>query len=184
MRLTIKRVLIGVVGLACLAIIAWVALFVYMLMPPLRSFSRMHENLPTVSVEAGDTVYCRMRYCDFRFPLPSDVHILRTNLDGGGFDTINGAIYVVGPDGGPVNMRSYAEFLQKKHWNVTVGSGAGCEDVTNNIPDVPFVSSSGVIHYPIFEQMGAGSANQEGGVITIETEYGMTKIRFSYFGDY
>ncbi|MGA2788703.1 MAG: hypothetical protein ABSF60_14375, partial [Verrucomicrobiota bacterium] len=70
MRPTIKRALIGMVGLACLAIIAFVALFVYMLMPPLRSFSRMHENLPTVSVEIGNTVYCRMRYCDFRFPLP------------------------------------------------------------------------------------------------------------------
>ena len=180
----VKRIFIGIVGLACLTIIAYVGLVVYMLMPPLRSFSRAHEKLPAISVENGDTIYCRMRYCDFRFPLPSNMHIVRTNLDGGGFDTINGAIYVVGPNGGPVNMRGYAEFLQKKHWNVTVGSGVGCEDVTNNIPDVPFVSSGGVIHYPLFDQMFAGSTDQEGGGIIVETEDRMTKIRFSYFGDY
>jgi hypothetical protein len=184
LRPIIKRILIGVVGLACLAVFAFVALIVFVMMPPLRSFSLTHEKLPAVYVETGGTVYCRMRYCDFRFPLPSNVHIVWTNLDGGGFDTINGAIYVVGTNGGPVNLRDYAEFLQKKHWNVSVGSGAGCEDVTNNVPDVPFVSSSGVIHYPLFEQMGAGSADQEGGGIVVETEDSMTKIRFSYFGDY
>jgi hypothetical protein len=32
--------------------------------------------------------------------------------------------------------------------------------------------------------MGAGSADQEGGGIVVETEDSMTKIRFSYFGDY
>jgi len=180
----LKRIFIGVAVLACLAPIAFVALIVFMTMPPLRSFSRAHEKLPAVAVETAGTVYCRMGYCDFRFPLPGNVRIVRTNLDGGGFDTINGAIYVVGPDGGPVNVRSYAEFLQKNHWNVTVGSGDGCPDVTNSCPDVPFVSSGGVIHYPLFDQMFAGSADQVGGGIIVETESRMTKIRFSYFGDY
>ncbi len=125
-----------------------------------------------------------MRYCDFRFPLPGNVQILRTNLDGGGFDTIGGAIYVVGPDGGPVNTREYAETLQKKYWNVTVGSGVGCPDVTDNCQDVPFASSNGVIHYPLFDEISAGSVDQPGGGITVGTEDRMTKIRFSYFGDY
>jgi len=83
-----------------------------------------------------------------------------------------------------MSVRSYAEFLQKNHWNVTVGSGVGCPAVTNNCPDVPFVSSSGVIHYPLFDQVFAGQAEQEGGSIIIETGDSMTKIRFSYFGDY
>jgi len=122
--------------------------FVYAMMPPLRSFSRMHEALPTVSVEAGDTVYCRMRYCDFRFPLPDKVRIVRTDPVSGGFDTINGTIYLVGSDGGPVPMRAYAELLQRKHFDVSVADGTGCECCTN-VPDVPFVSTGRVIHYPI-----------------------------------
>jgi nitrogen fixation NifU-like protein len=51
-----------------------------------------------------------------RFPLPSHGHIVRTNLDSGGY--FNGAIYVVGTNGGPVNLRDYAEFLQRKNWPV------------------------------------------------------------------
>lgn len=179
-----KRVLIGIAGLVCLAAVAFAALIVYVVMPPIRSFSRMHEKLPAVSIENGDTVYCRMRYCDFRFPLPDKAHVVRTDPVTGSADTINGTIYVVGPDGRPMSVRSYAEFLQKNHWNVTVGSGVGCPAVTNNCPDVPFVSSSGVIHYPLFDQVFAGQAEQEGGSIIIETGDSMTKIRFSYFGDY
>lgn len=178
-----RRILISIVVFFCFAVIAVIG-YATLGMPILRSLLRAHEKLPAVFVENGGTVYCRMQYCDFRFPLPSNVHILRTNIESGGFDTINGAIYVVGTNGIPVNPRAYAEFLQKKNWNVTVGSGAGCESVTNNCPDVPFVSSSGVTHYPLFDQIFAGSADQEGGSIIVETEDSMTKIRFSYFGDY
>jgi len=184
MKPCLKRIFIGVAALACLAVIAFAALVVSVMMPPLRSFSRTHEKLPAVFVENGSTVYCRMKYCDFRFPLPSNVHIVGTNLESGGFDTINGAIYVIGTNGVPISLRNYAEFLQKRRWNVSVGSGAGCPDVTNNCPDVPFDSSSGVIHYPLFEQMFADSADQEGGSVIAETTNGITKIRFSYFGDY
>jgi len=184
MKPILKRILIGIAGLVCLATIAFVALIVFAMMPPFRSFSRVHEKLPAVYVETGATVYCRMKYCDFRFPLPNNVHIVWTNLAGGGFDTINGAIYVVGTNGGPINLRAYAEFLQKKHWDVTTGSGAGCESVTNNCSDVPFVSSSGVIHYPLFDEIYGSSSNQKGGIIIAGTENSMTQIRFSYFGDY
>jgi hypothetical protein len=65
-----------------------------------------------------------------------------------------------------------------------MGSGVGCPAVTNNCPDEPFVSSGGVIHYPLFDQVFAGQPEQDGGGIIIETEDSMTKIRFSYFGDY
>jgi len=170
------------VGLACLAIIAFVALFVYMLMPPLRSFSRMHENLPTVSVEIGNTVYCRMRYCDFRFPLPKGAHIVQTNIDSGGFDTINGTIYVAGTNGGSVNMRDYAELLQKRHFSLGIADASGC--CPANIPDVPFINAGKVIHHPVLSDYSAGSIDQVGGVLQIGIVSNMTQIRFSYFGDY
>lgn len=179
-----KRVLIGIAGLICLAAIAFVILVVYVLMPPIRSFSRMHEKLPAVSIENGDTVYCRMRYCDFRFPLPDKAHIVRIGSVTGGADTINGAIYLVGPDGGPIKMRAYAELLQRKHFDAAPCDGSGCSDVTNNMADVPFVSNGKVIHYPLFDDFWASSSNQVGGSIEVVRLDGMTKIRFGYFGDY
>src|SRR5665213_243250 len=94
MKLVLKRVLLGVAGLVCLAAITFAALIAYAMTPPLRSFSRMHETLPRVSVEAGDTIYCRMRYCDFRFPLPEQARIIQTDSVTGGFDAVNGAIYL------------------------------------------------------------------------------------------
>ena len=185
MNSTAKRVLIGTSALVLsAAIVSPVVLILYVLTPPIRSFTRMHENLPAVSIENGDTIYCRMRYCDFRFPLPAKASIVRSDPVTGGADTINGAIYVVGPDGRPISVRSYAEFLEKNHWNVTMASGVGCPAVTNDCPDTPFVSSKGVIHYPLFDQVFAGQAEQEGGGIIIETGDIMTRIRFSYFGDY
>ena len=180
----LKRILIGVGALACLAVFAFIALIVLVMMPPLRSFSRTNEKLPAVSVETGDTVYCRMRYCDFRFPLPDKARVVWTNIDDGGFDTIHGSIYVIGSDGNPINLRNYAEFLQNKNWNVSVASGDGCPDVTNNMRDIPFISPKSVTHYPLFENFGASSTKQEGGLINAETKNGVTKISFSYFGDY
>jgi hypothetical protein len=180
----VKRVVVGIAGLACLAVLAFVGLIVYVMMPPFRSYSRMHEKLPSVSIENGDTVYCRMRYCDFRFPLPDKAHIVNIDPVTGGADTINGAIYLIGPDGGPVKMRAYAELLQKKHFDAAPCDGSGCPDVTNHMADVPFVSDGKVIHYPLFDDFWAGSSNQVGGSIEVVRLDGMTKIRFGYFGDY
>jgi len=182
MRPIIKRVLIGVVGLACLAVIAFVALVVYVMTPPFRSFSRAHENLPIVSVEAGDTVYCRMRYCDFRFPLPKGADIVQTNIDSGGFDTINGTIYVAGTNGGSINMRAYAELLQKMHFSLSIADASGC--CPTNMPDMPFINEGKVIHYPVLSDFSASSIDQVGGVLQIGIVSNVTQIRFSYFGDY
>ena len=180
-----KRILIGMGGLILSAVIVSpVVLILYLLMPPIRSFSRMHENLPAVSIENGDTVYCRMRYCDFRFPLPDKAHIVKIDPVTGGADTINGAIYLVGPDRGPVKMRAYAELLQRKHFDAAPCDGSGCPDVTNNMADVPFVSGGKVIHYPLFDDFWASSSNQVGGTIEVSVADHMTKIRFGYFGDY
>jgi hypothetical protein len=184
MKPIVKHVVIGIAGLACLAVLAFAGLFVYATMPPFHSFSRVHEKLPAISVENGDTLYCRMRYCDFRFPLPDGAKIVKTNTLTGGADMIDGAIYLVGPNGGPVKMREYAELLQKKHFDAAPADGNGCPCVTNYMPDVPFVSNGKVIHYPLFDNFGASSKDQEGGTIDVSIEGRMTKIRFSYFGDY
>jgi len=125
-----------------------------------------------------------MRFCDFRFPLPDNALVVWTNIDGGGFDTINGSIFIQRTNGGSVDLRHYAEFLQQKKWEVSVASGFGCPDVTNNQPDEPFVSPRGVTHYPLFEGFGASSSKEAGGGIQVETTNGMTQIHFSYFGDY
>ncbi len=184
MKPMFKRALIGFASLVCLAAAA-LAGFVfygfYKMKPP---FNRVDEKLPTITVENGDTIYCRMRYCDFRFPLPDAAKIVRTGPVTGGADTIDGAIYLVGSNGGPVKMRAYAELLQKKHFDAAPADGSGCPDVTRNMPDVPFVCAGKVIHYPLFDDFGASSRDQEGGRIDVSTKDRMTKIRFSYFGDY
>ena len=184
MKPKVKRVAIVITGLAALAVIAFIGLIVYVMMPPLRSFSRMHEKLPTMTVENNDTLYCRMQYCDFRFPLPAGARIVRTDPLTGGADTINGAVYLAGPDGGPVNMRAYADLLQKKQFDAAPTDGSGCPAVTNNMPDVPFVCAGKVIHYPLFDDFGASSRSQAGGRIEVRIEGRLTQIRFSYFGDY
>lgn len=153
--------------------------------PPLNVndlISRSSEQLPAVIVQPAGIVYCRMRYCDFKFPLPEQACLVQTNLAGGGFDTIDGAIYVVGTNGAPVNMRAYAEFLRKNHWAVTVESGLGCGCCTNS-PDVPFSGADGLVRYPQFDEFQALSTRQPGGLILVGTESGATRIRFSYFGD-
>jgi hypothetical protein len=170
MNLIAKRVLIGIARLFCLAAIAFVGLIAYVMTPPIRSFSRMHEKLPSVSVESGDTVYCRMRYCDFRLPLPDRAHIVRIDPVTGRDDTVNGAVWPVGPDGGPIEMRAYAELLQRKHFQVSPADGSGCPDVTNNMPDVPFVDAGTVIHYPLFDDFGASSSKPEGGRLRQESK--------------
>jgi hypothetical protein len=183
MKPIFKRFLIGVGILAALAVLAFVALVIRLMMPPLSSFARANEKLPAVIIENGNTVYCRMKSCDFRFPLPDKSHVVWTNIDDGGFDTIHGSIHVIGTDGGPINLQKYAEFLRDKNWDVNVASGFGCPDVTNNMKDIPFVTPKGVTHFPLFEDFGATSSKDEGGVIDAQTENGITKIRFSYFGD-
>ena len=53
---------------------------------------RLREtNLPRIMVEHGNTIYCRMKADDFRFPLPSSSRA--TNLVvTGGFDTVDGSV--------------------------------------------------------------------------------------------
>lgn len=172
----------GFAGLVFLIVVGFIVaadLFAFHEMTP--PFNRVNEHLPIVSFENGDTVYCRMRYCDFRFPLPKDGRIVQTNIESGGFDTINGSICVVGTNGGPVNIRDYATVLQEKRFHLDIADASCC--AATNVPDVPYVVGHKVIHYPLFSSFSAGSENQDGGVLQIEVTDSVTQIRFSYFGD-
>jgi hypothetical protein len=171
--------------LVCPALVIHLVFFdTYAMNGDIRALQRTNEKLPTVNIQNGDTVYCRMRMCDFSFPLPDGARVVRTNIDDGGGDTINGEVYVAGPMGGPVNMRAYAEQLEKKDFVAAPCDGTGCPEVTNHMADVPFVSGRDVIHYPLFNDFTASSKNPEGGFMEISVESNLTEIKFGYFGDY
>ena len=124
--------LISIVVLFCLASpflhfpINWTKRFVSGQHPfggsPIHTAS--HENLPSVVVESGRTICCRMELCDFRFPLPHGVHVAQTDSVSGGADTIKGAIYVTNADGGTVDLRAYARLIHRDGFRVSdYGSG-------------------------------------------------------------
>jgi hypothetical protein len=185
MKPIVKRIFIGVAGLACFAVIAFVALIGYVMlgMPTLTSLSRTGEKLPAIFVEDGNTVYCRMRYCDFRFPLPNGGQIVWTNIESGGFDTIKGTVYVIETNRTPINLRVYAELLEKKHFDLSITDLTGC-DCCTNIHVAPFVSNGKLIKIPDFSSIGASSRDPLGGWITADlVDTNAVKIRFSYFGD-
>jgi hypothetical protein len=140
--------------LAVFAVVALGLFISHQLKPP---FNRVNEKLPTMSVEEGSMVYCRMRYCDFRFPIPSGTHVVRTNIASGGFDTIDGTIDVMSTNGEPIDMHAYAELLRKKHFNLS-------PDYTGGI--------------------SASSKEPRGGWIGAEALDRAVRIRFTYFGDY
>jgi hypothetical protein len=80
----------------CAVLIAaaiWLAIF----LAPLFLNSRIERlgetNLPKIMVENGNTIYCRMKADDFRFPLPP-LSRATNLLVTGGFDTVDGSIEV------------------------------------------------------------------------------------------
>ncbi len=93
-------------------------------MPPMRSFARAHERLPTAVIEDRHTVYCRMQYCDFRFPLPSDSVVETLDKVGGGLDTIDGSLRVATLDGNSFDMRAYIQLLQQHGFRAETADGA------------------------------------------------------------
>ena len=119
-----------------LAIAAWVVVVAWAVirglsvvgwmigLPPARSYARAHEHLPAVSVEGGRVVCCRMQYCDFRFPLPDGAQVMRTNLAGGGADTIQGSVEIVNSHGAAIDLGAYARQLGKNGFRVNFDSGA------------------------------------------------------------
>ncbi len=149
------RFLAGCIAAGLFVAFAWVVLVA---MPPIRSFARLHESLPTAVVEGGHTVYCRMRCCDFRFPLPSDAVLEHFDHVRGGFDTIDGSVQVTPASGTSLDMRAYAQLLEQH------GFHAQAPDTCS---------------------LFASSTKPRGGSIQVSAATPATAtIQFSYFGDY
>lgn len=166
-------VILIVVAVGCY--FAW-PFFDYFVVVGVRAAMRAHESLPSVSVESGRTVYCRMRYCDFRFPLPDGAHVVRTDSVNGGFDTIKGAIYVTAPDGSPVDLEAYAELLRKHHFNVQPGFTSEA--------DPPWVGTPAKRNHPEGYTIPFAASTADGGWVAVDIIDHTNKIAFSYFGDY
>jgi len=49
------------------------------------------KNLPRILVEKKNTIYCRMKADDFRFPLPPGSHAINP-VATGGFDSVDGIV--------------------------------------------------------------------------------------------
>jgi hypothetical protein len=118
--------------------------------------SASHEPLPSVVVESGYIVCCRMDFCDFRFPLPKGAGVVSVEPVSGGFDTIKGAIYVTNANGGPVDLGAYSRRIWEAGFRV------------NRSPDI--------------DMFGAGAP--DGGGVEVWNSEHSTKIGFSFFGDY
>ncbi len=101
---------------------------------------RSHENLPTVSVESGNRLCCRMLYCDFRFPLPTKTKLARIESVTGGFDTIRGVICVTNTDGGIVDLRAYARAMRSDGFKI----GGDSSGFSASSPDGGFVAAEGL----------------------------------------
>jgi hypothetical protein len=84
-----------VAALVAIALVCLTLQFADRTVAPLFLDSRVERlgerNLPTIVVERGGVVYCRMKADDFRFPLP--LRSRATNLVvAGGFDTVDGSV--------------------------------------------------------------------------------------------
>jgi hypothetical protein len=108
----------------------------YWLKGDIRQLSRRNEKLPTVSIENGNTVYCRMAACDFRFPLPNGSHVTMIDLSEGGFDTVNGTVNVVATNGASINLDSYTKQIDNYH--LEEGGNVQFSEITNHTIEIRF----------------------------------------------
>jgi hypothetical protein len=123
---------------------------------PIHSAAQM--PLPSVAVEPGPKLCCRMDVCDFRFPLPKRTGVATVDSVSGGGDTIKGVIYVTNADGGTVDLRAYAKLVHRAGFRVTeVSDLTGHDSFSATSPD--------------------------GGLLQVDAGQ-PTKIEFSFFGDY
>jgi hypothetical protein len=67
-------------------------------------------GLPKIRVESGDTIYCRMKADDFRFPLPPGSRAVNPIVTGG-FDTIDGTVEARFDETNRVTADQYRTFL-------------------------------------------------------------------------
>ena len=120
---------------------------------PLPGSSR--ESLPSVAVEPGSRLCCRMLYCDFRFPLPPGTRVASIDPVTGGSDTIKGVIYLTNADGGTVDLRAYARAMRRDGFSV--GSDA---------------------------DVGLTASSPDGGFVAAQNSGRSCTLTFSFFGDY
>ena len=81
--------------LLCTAMLAVAILFANSFIAPLVFNSRIERlgetNLPSIRVESGGIIYCRMKADDFSFPLPPASHATNLTVTGS-FDTVDGTV--------------------------------------------------------------------------------------------
>lgn len=88
------------------------------------------KNLPRIVIEGGDTVYCRMKADDFRFPLPPGGRAFNPILNSGGFDTVDGAVEVRFEGTNHVSASDYETWLVGK---VPIGGRVTVQRVPNGL---------------------------------------------------
>lgn len=81
--------------LLCTAMLAVAILFANSFIAPLMFHSRIERlgetNLPSIRVESGGIIYCRMKADDFSFPLPPASHAKNLAVTGS-FNTVDGSL--------------------------------------------------------------------------------------------
>src|SRR5271163_4627707 len=91
-----KAIAIVVLVSVGLAVVFAAGMFADHTLAPLLFNSRIErlpgKNLPKIMVQ-GDTVYCRMKADDFRFPLPPGSRVVKPVVTGG-FDTVEGSLEI------------------------------------------------------------------------------------------
>src|SRR5438270_7340866 len=97
----------------------------------IRSFSRRHESLPTAMIESDGTVYCRMPMRDFRFPLPRGALLESVFVAHGGADFIDGSVFIHAGEGTSLDMRTYAELLERSGFHIEREPGRCDTDVAS-----------------------------------------------------
>lgn len=90
-----KQGAVAVVAALGVVVILAAVRFTNNVLAPLFLNSRIERlresDLPKILVERGDTIYCRMKADDFRFPLPPHSRAVNPVVTGG-FDSVDGSV--------------------------------------------------------------------------------------------
>src|SRR5436190_16642929 len=112
-----KMFFITLAVLVGLLLIAAVVRFANDSIAPLFLNSRVErlgeKDLPKILIQ-GNTIYCRMKTDDFRFPLPAGSRGTNAIITGGIFDTIDGTVEARFDGTNMVTASEYAAFLVGK----------------------------------------------------------------------
>jgi hypothetical protein len=87
------------------------------------------KNLPTIQIERGRIVYCRMKADDFRFPLPPDARAVNPIVTGI-FDTVDGSVEARFEGTNHITALEYENWLSEK---VPVGGQVTAEAISGGL---------------------------------------------------